>query len=103
MCYCLFYSPTKVMLGSCLLSKPVGRSEDLGGGVEVWFGHFQSLRLGWKPFLNVDATQRAFMKSGLVHEIMAAMFRAGVGERLNDHDYGDFHKKIATLKVIDTN
>ncbi|XP_046448978.1 protein argonaute-2-like isoform X2 [Daphnia pulex] len=91
--------PTKVMLGSCLLSKPVGRSEDLGGGVEVWFGHFQSLRLGWKPFLNVDATQRAFLKSGLVHVIMADMFRARPGDRLDDRDYGDFHKKIATLKV----
>ncbi len=99
MCYCLFYSPNKVMLGSCLLSKPVGRSEDLGGGVEVWFGHFQSLRLGWKPFLNVDATQRAFLKSGLVHVIMADMFRARPGDRLDDRDYGDFHKKIATLKV----
>ncbi|XP_046635455.1 protein argonaute-2-like isoform X1 [Daphnia pulicaria] len=91
---------TQVMLGSCLLSKPVaGRSEELGGGVEVWFGHFQSLRLGWKPFLNVDATQRAFMKSGLVHEIMANMFRARPGDRLKERDYKDFHKTIATLKV----
>jgi hypothetical protein len=97
----LLNSCTQVMLGSCLLSKPVaGRNKELGGGVEVWFGHFQSLRLGWKPFLNVDATQRAFMKSGLVHEIMANMFRARPGDRLNDRNYKDFHKTIATLKVI---
>ena len=99
----LLDSLSKVMLGSCLLSQPVGKSEDLGGGVEVWFGHFQSLRLGWKPFLNVDATQRAFLKSGKVHEIMADMYRTRIGERLDDRDYGDFHKKIATLKVNDLN
>ena len=87
------------MLGSCLLSRPSGRAEDLGGGVEVWFGHFQSLRLGWQPFLNVDATQRAFVKSGKVHELMAEMFRANVGQPLGDRDYYDFSKKIATLKV----
>lgn len=87
------------MLGSCLLNKPVGRAEDLGGGVEVWFGHFQSLRLGWQPFLNVDATQRAFLKSGKVHMIMAEMFRTRPGEQLYDRDYMEFSKKIATLKV----
>uniref|UniRef100_A0A0P5QUR0 Argonaute-2 n=1 Tax=Daphnia magna TaxID=35525 RepID=A0A0P5QUR0_9CRUS len=91
--------PTKVMLGSCLLSKPTGRPQELGGGVEVWFGHFQSLRLGWKPFLNVDATQRAFLKSGKVHLIMAEMFNTRPGEELYDRDYMDFSKKIATLKV----
>lgn len=91
---------TKVMLGSCLLSKPTGRPHDLGGGVEVWFGHFQSLRVGWKPFLNVDATQRAFMKSGKVHMIMAEIFNTRPGEQLRyDSDYVEFGKKIATLKV----
>lgn len=93
------FRTTKVMLGSCLLSKPLGRAEDLGGGVEVWFGHFQSLRLGWQPFLNVDATQRAFIKSGKVHELMAEMFKSRLGQPLDDRDYADFSKKIATLKV----
>lgn len=91
------------MLGSCLLSKPIGRAEELGGGVEVWFGHFQSLRLGWQPFMNVDATQRAFLKSGKVHLIMADMLRSRPGEILNDRDYQDFSKKIATLKVDSIN
>ena len=88
------------MLGSCLLSSPMGRATDLGGGVEVWFGHFQSLRLGWKPFLNVDATQRAFLKSGLVHVIMADMFQRSIGASLEHWEYSDFSKKIATLKVL---
>lgn len=87
------------MLGSCLLTKPTGSARELGGGVEVWFGHFQSLRLGWKPFLNVDATQRAFLKSGKVHVIMADMSRTRIGDTLDQWGYADFSKKIATLKV----
>ena len=98
------------MLGSCLLTKPNGgRVENLGGGVEVYFGHFQSLRLGWQSFLNVDATQRAFMMSGKVHVILAeALQMGGSGadlppnffDNLRENDYRDFGKKIATLKVL---
>ena len=100
------------MIGSCLLTKPSGRAEDLGGGVEVYFGHFQSLRLGWQPFLNVDATQRAFMMSGKVHLILAEVYAKllplrGSGpelppaffDNLRDNDYYEFGKKIANLKV----
>jgi hypothetical protein len=84
------------MIGSCLLSKPSGRVEALGEGVEVYSGHFQSLRLGWKPFLNVDASQRAFMMSGKVHHILAdvlQMRRSGPDlrpnffDRLGDRDF----------------
>jgi hypothetical protein len=99
----LLNSRSKVMLGSCLLSKPVGRSEEIGGGVEVWFGHFQSLRLGWKPFLNVDVTQRAFLKSGKVHDIMAEMYGIRTGDRLDDRANKDFSQKIANLKVYNLN
>ena len=102
------------MIGSCLLTKPKsGRAVNLGGGAEVYFGHFQSLRLGWQPFLNIDATQRAFMMSGKVHLILAEVFAKtlplrGSGpelpptffDNLRDYDYRDFGKKIATLKVI---
>ena len=45
--------PTKVVIGTNIISK--GRAYDLGGGVEAWFGHFQSLRLAWKPFVVIDA------------------------------------------------
>ena len=95
------------MIGSCLLSKPSGRAEELGGGVEVYFGHFQSLRLGWQPFLNVDASQRAFMMSDKVHFILAQVLQLRTGpdmppnffDRVVDREYQDFGRKIATLKV----
>lgn len=88
------------MLGSCLLNKPMGRAQDLGGGLEVWFGHFQSLRLGWQPFLNVDATQRAFVTSDKVHISMANMFGTKPGEALRDNrQYTEFGQRISNLKV----
>ena len=77
----------------------MGKPHDLGGGVEAWFGHFQSLRLGWKTFLIVDASQRAFVKPGPVHQWMADVFHTRLGEPLRDRDYKDFSKKIATLRV----
>ena len=82
-----------------MLSKSSGRATDLGNGVEVWFGHFQSLRLGWQTFLNVDATQKAFLRSGPVHEIMASMMNSKTGEKLDEAAYREFSKKLATLKV----
>ena len=89
----------RVIIGSCLLSKEINKPVDLGGGVEVWFGHFQSLRIGWKPFLIVDASQKAFVKPGPVHEWMADMFRSRPGAALSDNEYRDFGRKIATLKI----
>ena len=96
------------MIGSCLVSKPSGRAEELGGGAEVYFGHFQSLRLGWQPFLNVDATQRAFAMSGKVHYILADVLQLrrnspdlppNFFDRVTEYDYRDFGRKIAALKV----
>ena len=96
----LFIYNRKIPIGNSLISKEIGRRVFLGNGVEAWFGHFQSLRLGWKPFLNVDVTQRAFVKSGLVHEIMADMYQTNIGEALySPVQYKDFAKKINRLKV----
>ena len=90
----------KIAVGPSLVSKHPNGPVDLGGGVEVWFGHFQSLRLGWKPFLNVDATQKAFLKSGQVHAIMADMCRTRIGEELRSaQQYAEFGKKITGIKV----
>jgi hypothetical protein len=77
------------MLGSenCLFSKTDEGCAAIGGGIEIWSGWFQSLCLGSTKFLNVDATQRSFLKSGKVHEIMADMYRTRIGERLDDRDY----------------
>ena len=90
----------RTIIGRNLLKEPEkGHAEDLGGGVELWFGHFQSLRLGWKPFLNVDSSQRAFLKSGLVHEIMADMFNLRVGANVTAAQARTFSRLLNTNKV----
>ena len=77
-----------------------GRRVELGGGVEIWHGYFQSLRLGWEPYLNVDATQRAFFMPIRLHEIMAKYNYSQVDQPFrNDGQAKDFGRKIAGVKV----
>lgn len=60
--------------GPCMTLTPVGRSmfsppgpnenNSLGGGHEVWFGYYTSVRPGqWKPMLNVDRSATAFYEA----------------------------------------
>ena len=90
-----------VMLDRCVLTMPAsGRRVELGGGVEIWHGYFQSLRLGWEPYLNVDATQRAFFMPIKLHEMMAKCNSSQVGQPFrNDGQARDFGRKIAGVKV----
>ena len=88
----------KIAIGRSLLVKDIGKQQDLGGGVEAWFGHFQSLLLGRKTFFIVHASQRAFVKPGPVHQLIAIVFHPRVGEPLRDN-YKNFSKKIVTPKV----
>lgn len=90
---------SNVLIGNCLLSIPRDQKTLLNGGVEVYFGHFQSLRLGWGPFLNVNCTQRAFYESGKVHVVMARIFGTKVGETPRHWDLTTFKKMITNLKV----
>lgn len=63
------------IFASILLSEPQpGKAISLGNGLEMWAGHFQSLRLGWKPFLIVNATQRSVVKAGPVVDVLLEMF-----------------------------
>ncbi|XP_077489284.1 protein argonaute-2-like [Amblyomma americanum] len=64
---------------------PVGRSffrppgpneyNDLGGGREVWFGYYTSVRPAqWKPMLNVDMSATAFYESLPLVDFMCRFF-----------------------------
>ena len=59
------YFPESTMPGGCV---------ELPGGKSIWFGHFQAVNIGWKPFINVDVANKpavqqndmiSFMKSVL--------------------------------------
>ncbi|KAG8228782.1 hypothetical protein J437_LFUL006660 [Ladona fulva] len=41
-------------VGRSYFTPPQQRTLDLGEGMELWYGFYQSAILGWKPFINVD-------------------------------------------------
>jgi hypothetical protein len=43
-----------VQVGRSFFTPPRGRVLQLGDGLEMWYGIFQSAVLGWKPFVNID-------------------------------------------------
>jgi len=43
-----------VPVGRSFFTPPRGEVVQLGDGLEMWYGIFQSAILGWKPFVNID-------------------------------------------------
>ncbi|XP_022250179.1 protein argonaute-4-like isoform X2 [Limulus polyphemus] len=54
-----------VPIGRSFFAKPDVRNiHPLSGGLEIWYGYHQSLRIGqWKPILNIDMTGTTFFKA----------------------------------------
>lgn len=85
---------------------------DLGGGKSLWVGTFQSVRLGWKPMLNIDmANKPAYEQSPItnfVKTILAPPVRGprhhSSGRPPNElreiHDKKDFRKVEDELKQL---
>ncbi|XP_073982240.1 protein argonaute-2-like isoform X3 [Rhodnius prolixus] len=49
-----------VPVGRSYFSPPPGQLIQLGGGLDLWYGFYQSAILGWKPFLNIDVAHKGF-------------------------------------------
>ena len=55
-----------------------GKVVDLPGGKCIWFGHFQAVNIGWKPFINVDvANKPAVKKSDIIGFMTIVLGRSG--------------------------
>ncbi|XP_025603016.2 protein argonaute-2-like isoform X2 [Athalia rosae] len=52
-----------VQVGRSFFPKPTTGTVDLGNGLELWVGMFQSAIIGWKPFLNIDVAHKGFPKA----------------------------------------
>ncbi|XP_044001801.1 protein argonaute-2 [Aphidius gifuensis] len=50
-----------IMVGRSFYQRP-NNPVDLGTGMELWTGLFQSAVLGWKPYFNVDVAHKSFPK-----------------------------------------
>ncbi|XP_030760165.1 protein argonaute-2-like isoform X2 [Sitophilus oryzae] len=96
---------------SCI---PVGRSFfikppriiDLGQGMEMYNGFYQSAIRGWKPLLNVDVAHKAFPKNILVIDSLADLlsdFRTTVTRdqlrQLSSWQEETLRKFITTLRI----
>ena len=80
-------------------------SKDLGGGREVWFGYFQTLRptMRWPLALNVDVAAKAFYKAQSVLEFMCEQLRKDIRNPptyLRDSDRVRFEKEIRGLRSL---
>lgn len=74
---------------------------DLGSGMELWHGFFQSAILGWKPYLNVDVTNKGFPKEINIVDLMAEISRqpARNMSEIQYYDSETISKHIKGLKV----
>ncbi|XP_075737900.1 protein argonaute-4-like isoform X2 [Rhipicephalus microplus] len=103
--------------GPSIRLTPVGRSffkpplpnqaHSLGGGREVWFGYYTSVRPAqWKPMLNVDMSATAFYEPQPVISFMCKILSDGRREMTaaDFHDLRDFqnvrlNKELKGLRI----
>lgn len=110
-----------------LRMEPIGRSffsrpaspYNLGQGLEVWPGYYQSLRptMGWKFRLNLDTSSTAFYTEQTVIDFMCTLLKRGRDStrpltdedrrpftrgELRDYDRKQLDKEIKGLKIVVT-
>lgn len=81
---------------------------DLGEGMEMYNGFFQSAIRGWKPFLNVDVAHKAFPKSLPVTEVLMDLLDShwqqfgprDLERALDSRQTETFQKYMRQLRVI---
>lgn len=101
--------------GPCLDFTPIGRSFFyfpepgktvlLGSGLEAWFGHHQSIRLGqWGPMVNLNVTATTFSKDGPLISYIASCLNVRVGDlrRINlmpNSDIKKLNNRLKNMKI----
>nr|AIY24303.1 Argonaute 2 [Laodelphax striatellus] len=94
---------TFVGVGRSFFSEPE-QIIDLGEGLELWYGFYQSAILGWKPFLNVDVAHKGFPMGERLLETLCRYQKCSFNDlrnlkRLDSYVQNDFEKYIKGLKV----
>ncbi|XP_064479778.1 protein argonaute-2-like [Ornithodoros turicata] len=101
--------------GPSIKLTPVGRSffkppegnNTLGGGREVWFGYYTSVRPNqWKPMLNIDVSATAFYEPIPLLTFMCRILKDGCRERspadfkeLRDFETVRLNKELKGLRI----
>uniref|UniRef100_A0AAU7B978 Argonaute 2 n=1 Tax=Sogatella furcifera TaxID=113103 RepID=A0AAU7B978_SOGFU len=92
-----------VGVGRSFFSKPESIIE-LGEGLELWYGFYQSAILGWKPFLNVDVAHKGFPMGERLLDTLCRYQNCRYDDlrnmkSLDSYVQHDFEKYIKGLKV----
>ncbi|XP_063220818.1 protein argonaute-2-like isoform X2 [Bacillus rossius redtenbacheri] len=94
-------SRSLVQVGRSFFTPPSGRVVDLGEGLEMWYGFYQSAVLGWRPFVNIDVAHKGFPKQQNVVDLICELFgyhRKDL-QALKPYQRDDLNKYLKTLKV----
>ncbi|CAL8133061.1 unnamed protein product [Orchesella dallaii] len=85
-------------VGRATMIPCAGKSEPLGGGIAAWRGIAANITLGWKPYLNVDIANCAFMINKPVLEVLKEIFRSVPSEDFNKWSKNDLEEARNVLK-----
>eukprot|EP00794_Sanderia_malayensis_P018557 gene18557-20424_t len=91
-----------ITVGRSFFSEPKpGTAIQLGGGCEMWYGSYQSIRPAqWGMLVNIDQAATAFHKSQLITDYLEELVRnCNLNEPLTDRDRVNFEKKVRGFKV----
>lgn len=89
-----------IPVGRSFFTRP-GNMVDLGEGMEMYNGVYQSAVLGWKPFLNVDVAHKAFPKTMHVLDVIQELcYNYRLTEPLVHYNYETVNHFMKTLKVL---
>lgn len=90
-----------VTVGRSFFSRPRNQCIDLGDGLHLWYGFYQSAILGWKPFVNVDVAHKGFPAPNQLLEIVLQLTRDknALAQRLSPDIVREFGKYLKGLKV----
>jgi eukaryotic translation initiation factor 2C len=100
-------SNTCITAGRCFFTPPVNQIIQLGDGMEMYYGFYQSAIRGWKPLLNVDVAHKAFPTAQGVLDVIcelgsnfrSTMQRDDLKRPINDYLQKDLEKFLRQLKV----
>ncbi|KAK3908670.1 LOW QUALITY PROTEIN: Protein argonaute-2 [Frankliniella fusca] len=88
-----------VQVGRSFFCPPM-TPRDLGNGMELWYGFFQSFVMGSKPYLNIDVAHKGFPKSQPLLSLLKAMDpRAEKPSDALRYKRNEFERFIKGLKV----
>nr|XP_022904421.1 protein argonaute-2-like isoform X1 [Onthophagus taurus]XP_022904423.1 protein argonaute-2-like isoform X2 [Onthophagus taurus] len=89
-----------IPVGRSFFNTPSGSMIKLGDGTELYNGFYQSVTIGWKPFLNLDIVHKAFpLAINVIDFIEDVLKRANRDNYLNKRDEDVIRKHLKGLKV----